>query len=154
MRSSLPKVLHQVAGRSLLVHVIEAASALEPEHMVVVVGHARDQVIAHVAEFAPWAMTVVQAEQRGTGHALRVAIADLGSRGISLSSGPVVVLTGDTPLLTGDTLRRLVQEHEDSSAQATVLTARVADPSGYGRILRDDGGSPGAHRRAQGCAAG
>ena len=141
MRSSLPKVLHQVAGRSLLVHVIEAASALEPEHIVVVVGHERDQVIAHVAEFAPWAMTVVQAEQRGTGHALRVAIADLGSRGISLSSGPVVVLTGDTPLLTGDTLRRLVQEHEDSSAQATVLTARVADPSGYGRILRDEAGN-------------
>ena len=140
MRSSLPKVLHQIAGRSLLVHVIEAASALEPEHIVIVVGHARDQVIAHVEEFAPWAMTVVQAEQRGTGHALRIAIADLGSQGISLSSGPVVVLTGDTPLLTGHTLQGLVHEHRQTAAKATVLTAHLADPTGYGRILRDGSG--------------
>lgn len=139
MRSTTPKVLHQVAGRSLLVHVIEAASALEPEHLVVVVGHGRDEVNAHVAEFAPWALTVVQAEQRGTGHALRVAITDLGTRGLALR-GPVMVLTGDTPLLRPGTLQRLLEEHQLSSAKATVLTARVTDPTGYGRVIRDEDG--------------
>ncbi|MBU6313393.1 MAG: NTP transferase domain-containing protein, partial [Actinomycetales bacterium] len=140
MRSTLPKVLHQVAGRSLLVHVIEAASALEPEHMVIVVGHGRDQVIAHVQEFAPWAVTVVQEEQRGTGHALRIALTDLRTRGVSLAGGPVIVLTGDTPLLTSVTLARLLAEHASTAATATVLTARVADPTGYGRVIRDDTG--------------
>lgn len=140
MRSATPKVLHQVAGRSLLVHVIEAASALEPEHMVVVVGHGRDQVIAHVQEFAPWAVTVVQEEQRGTGHALRIALSDLRDRGLSLAAGPVIVLTGDTPLLTSDTLVRLLLEHASAAAKATVLTARVPDPTGYGRVIRDDAG--------------
>lgn len=140
MRSSQPKVLHQIAGRSLLVHVIEAASALEPEHMVIVVGHGRDQVIAHVQEFAPWAITVVQSEQRGTGHALRIAISELVQRDL-VPSGPIVVLTGDTPLLAPQTLQQLVLDHQVASAQATVLTARVADPSGYGRIIRDGNGN-------------
>ena len=141
MRSATPKVLHMVAGRSLLGHVIEAASALEPEHLVVVVGHGRDLVSAHVAEIAPWATTVVQHEQRGTGHAVRVALDDLGVRGVAVSSGPVVVLTGDTPLLTGQTLVQLLAEHSAASASATVLTARVADSAGYGRIIRDVDGS-------------
>lgn len=141
MRSATPKVLHMVAGRSLLGHVIEAASALEPEHLVVVVGHGRDLVVAHVAEIAPWAMTVVQHEQRGTGHAVRVALDELGARGIATSSGPIVVLTGDTPLLTGQTLIRLLAEHGAASASATVLTAQVVDPAGYGRIIRDVDGS-------------
>ena len=140
MRSAVPKVLHQVAGRSLLIHVIEAASTLEPEHLVVVVGHGREQVIAHVEEFAPWAITVVQEEQRGTGHALAVALGDLHGRGVSLAAGPVIVLTGDTPLLTGDTLVRLLAEHSSATAKATVLTARVPDPTGYGRVIRDDAG--------------
>jgi bifunctional UDP-N-acetylglucosamine pyrophosphorylase/glucosamine-1-phosphate N-acetyltransferase len=143
MRSALPKVLHQVAGRSLLVHVIEAASALEPEHIVIVVGHGRDQVISHIQEFVPWAVTVVQEEQRGTGHALRIALGDLRTRGVSLSGGPVVVLTGDTPLLTGDTLVRLLLEHSSAAAKATVLTAQVADPAGYGRVIRDEAGRLG-----------
>jgi bifunctional UDP-N-acetylglucosamine pyrophosphorylase/glucosamine-1-phosphate N-acetyltransferase len=136
MRSALPKVLHQIAGRSLLVHVIEAASALEPEHLIVVVGHGREQVIAHVAEFAPWAATVVQTEQRGTGHALRIAMAELPGL-----VGPIVVLTGDTPLLTRGTLERLLVDHQSAGAQATVLTARVADPTGYGRVVRDGSGA-------------
>jgi bifunctional UDP-N-acetylglucosamine pyrophosphorylase/glucosamine-1-phosphate N-acetyltransferase len=141
MRSATPKVLHSVAGRSLLGHVLEAAAAAEPEHVIVVVGHGRDLVAAHVEEIAPWALIVVQEEQRGTGHAVRIALTDLESRGISLANGPVVVLTGDTPLLTGQTLLSLLQEHDLSQARATVLTAQLGDPSGYGRIVRDDSGN-------------
>ena len=140
MRSSLPKVLHPIAGRSLVGHVLEAAAALEPEHMVVVVGHGRDQVTAHLAEIAPWALIVVQEEQRGTGHAVRIALDDLAGRGVSLASGPVVVLTGDTPLLSGSTLLDLLQDHADAVAKATVLTATLPDATGYGRIVRDANG--------------
>ncbi len=141
MKSATPKVLHPVAGRTLLGHVIEAASTLEPHHLVVVVGHGRDAVCAHIEEVAPWAITVVQAEQNGTGHAVGIALADLAERGIPVVDGPIVVLTGDTPLLTGRTLVGLLLEHESTSAQATVLTARLTDPSGYGRIVRADDGS-------------
>ncbi|MCX6431471.1 MAG: bifunctional UDP-N-acetylglucosamine diphosphorylase/glucosamine-1-phosphate N-acetyltransferase GlmU [Actinobacteria bacterium] len=141
MKSATPKVLHPVAGRTLLGHVIEAASTLEPHHLVVVVGHGRDAVCAHIEEVAPWAITVFQAEQNGTGHAVGIALADLAERGIPVIDGPVVVLTGDTPLLTGRTLVGLLLEHESTSATATVLTARLADPSGYGRIVRAGDGS-------------
>ena len=137
MKSATPKVLHTVAGRSLLGHVIEAASSIEPQHLVIVVGHGREQVAAHVSEIAPWALTVVQERQGGTGHAVRIALDDLVARGISLVDGPVVVLTADTPLLTGTTLTTLLVEHSGTSAAATVLTARLADPTGYGRIVRD-----------------
>jgi len=132
MRSALPKVLHEVAGRSLLGHVIEAAAHIEPEHIVVVIGHGREQVAAHLAEIAPWVLTVVQEEQLGTGHAVRIALHDLAARGAQLS-GPVVVVTGDTPLLRGETLSGLMAAH---SGACTVLTARIADPTGYGRIVR------------------
>ena len=149
MRSATPKVLHSVAGRSLVGHVIEAASTLEPLHLVVVVGHGRDLVIEHVNEIAPWAITVVQEEQRGTGHAVRVALDELDVRGVDLDSGPVVVLTGDTPLLTGSTLVALMTDHSSASASATVLTAQLADPTGYGRVIRDASGAviyrPTAH---------
>ncbi len=141
MRSATPKVLHSVAGRSLLGHVIEAASTLEPLHLVVVVGHGRDLVIEHVGEIAPWAMTVVQEEQRGTGHAVRVALDALAGQNMDLGSGPVVILTGDTPLLTGATLVSLMSDHASSSASATVLTAHLTDPTGYGRIVREAEGA-------------
>ena len=141
MKSDTPKVLHSMAGRSLLGHVIEAASTLEPQHLVVVVGHGRDQVQEHIDEIAPWAVTVVQEQQNGTGHAVRVALHGLAERGIAVSDGPVVVLTGDTPLLTGQTLVGLLLEHESTAAAATVLTARLDDPTGYGRIVRSADGS-------------
>ena len=141
MKSRTPKVLHSVAGRTLLGHVIEAASSLEPQHLVVVTGHGRDAVQAHIDEVAPWAITVIQEEQNGTGHAVRIALAHLAARGIGTSDGPVVVLTGDTPLLTGATLVGLMMEHDASSARATVLTARLPDPTGYGRIVRSDSGA-------------
>ena len=132
MKSALPKVLHSIAGRSLVGHVIEAAAHLEPEHVVVVVGHGREHVVEHLAEVAPWVLTVVQEEQLGTGHAVRVALEDLLGRGATID-GPVVVLTGDTPLLTGETLSGMLVAHDSA---CTVLTARVQDPSGYGRIIR------------------
>ena len=144
MKSATPKVLHAVAGRSLLGHVIEAASAVEPQHLMVVVGHGRDEVTEHVHEIAPWALTVVQETQNGTGHALRIALDDLSARGIGVNEGPVVVLTGDTPLLTGATLASLLLEHDATHAAATVLTARLDDPTGYGRIVRDGSGSVSA----------
>lgn len=136
MKSAIPKILHPVAGRSLLGHVIEAAAHIEPEHVMVVVGHGREQVAAHLAEVAPWVLTVVQEEQRGTGHAVRIALEDLAARGAS-PDGPIVVLTGDTPLLTGATLDGLMAAH---SGACTVLTARVTSPSGYGRIVRSGAG--------------
>jgi bifunctional UDP-N-acetylglucosamine pyrophosphorylase/glucosamine-1-phosphate N-acetyltransferase len=151
MKSSTPKVLHAMAGRSLVGHVIEAAASLEPHHLVVVVGHGRDAVTAHIEEVAPWAVTVVQEQQNGTGHAVRVALEGLSERGIEVDSGPVVVLTGDTPLLTGGTLVNLMLEHDATSASATVLTTRLDDPTGYGRIVRSDDGSVAAiveHRDA------
>jgi bifunctional UDP-N-acetylglucosamine pyrophosphorylase/glucosamine-1-phosphate N-acetyltransferase len=134
MKSALPKVLHPIAGRSLVGHVIEAAAHVEPEHVVVVVGHGRDLVVEHLSEVAPWVLTVVQEEQLGTGHAVRVALEDLLGRGATID-GPVVVLTGDTPLLTGETLSGMLSAHDSA---CTVLTARVPDPAGYGRVIRVD----------------
>jgi bifunctional UDP-N-acetylglucosamine pyrophosphorylase/glucosamine-1-phosphate N-acetyltransferase len=135
MKSATPKVLHEVGGRSLVGHVVAAVQSLEPEHLVVVVGHGREQVSAHLAEIAPEAVSVVQEQQDGTGHAVRVALEGLGD--VDLSSGPVVVVAGDTPLLTGETLASLISAHADAGAVSTVLTAVVDDPAGYGRVLRD-----------------
>ena len=140
MRSATPKVLHAIAGRSLIGHVLEAASAVDPSHVVVVIGHARDQVLAHLEEVAPWVDTVVQEEQRGTGHAVRIALAALASAQ-ALASAPVVVLSGDTPLLTGATVRELVDAHLSTGAAATLLTAVLGDPAGYGRVVRAADGS-------------
>ena len=141
MRSSMPKVLHPIAGRSLVGHVVHAAAHTQPGHVVVVVGHGRDHVRAHLEAIAPWVVTVVQEEQLGTGHAVRVALAGISDRGLVMPAGPIVVLTGDTPLLTGDTVQTLVDEHVASGAAATVLTTVMEDPTGYGRIVRDSSGS-------------
>ncbi|MGA8113907.1 MAG: bifunctional UDP-N-acetylglucosamine diphosphorylase/glucosamine-1-phosphate N-acetyltransferase GlmU [Actinocatenispora sp.] len=132
MRSSTPKVLHQVLGRSLLGHVLAAADPLQARRTMVVVGAGADAVKAHLAEVAPAAEAVFQAEQRGTGHATRVAVEQAPE-----ASGTVVVLTGDTPLLRPDTLAELVRTHEELGFAATVLTAAPEDPSGLGRIIRD-----------------
>ncbi len=136
MKSATPKVLHQIAGRSLLGHVIEAAATIEPEHLVVVVGHGGDQVIAHLDEVAPWVATVEQTQRNGTGHAVRIALEFLSERGVETGEAPVVVLTGDTPLLTGDSLVTMLTSHVASAAQVTVLTTELTNPFGYGRIIR------------------
>jgi len=136
MRSSTPKVLHEVGGRSLLGHVLAAAADLDPERLLVVVGHRRDHVIEHLKLLAPDALSAVQEDQLGTGHAVRIALAELPPL-----QGTVVVTTADTPLLTGATLAGLVAEHVRAAAAATVLTAEVASPGDLGRVVRDADGS-------------
>ncbi|MFE2265639.1 bifunctional UDP-N-acetylglucosamine diphosphorylase/glucosamine-1-phosphate N-acetyltransferase GlmU [Streptomyces griseosporeus] len=137
MKSATPKVLHEICGRSLVGHVLAAARELDPENLVVVVGHAREKVTAHLAEAAPGVRTAVQAEQNGTGHAVRMALEELGG-GVD---GTVVVVCGDTPLLSGDTLKQLAATHGADGNAVTVLTAEVPDATGYGRIVRDDSGA-------------
>jgi len=99
MKSAMPKVMHPLLGRSMLGHVLEALSALGPARSIVVVGHAADQLTEHLAHIAPHARAVLQEDQRGTGHATRVAVEAAG-----LTSGTVIVAFGDTPLLRADTL--------------------------------------------------
>ncbi|MEU9283719.1 bifunctional UDP-N-acetylglucosamine diphosphorylase/glucosamine-1-phosphate N-acetyltransferase GlmU [Streptomyces sp. NPDC048275] len=133
MKSATPKVLHDICGRSLVGHVLAAARELEPENLVVVVGHAREKVTAHLAEIDPGVRTAVQAEQNGTGHAVRMGLEELGGR----VDGTVVVVCGDTPLLSGETLKHLAATHTADGNAVTVLTAEVPDATGYGRIVRD-----------------
>ncbi|MFI8827645.1 bifunctional UDP-N-acetylglucosamine diphosphorylase/glucosamine-1-phosphate N-acetyltransferase GlmU [Streptomyces sp. NPDC053431] len=137
MKSKTPKVLHEIAGRSLVGHVVSAARELEPEDLVVVVGHAREQVKGHLDAFYAGTRTAVQEEQNGTGHAVRMALRELGRA----PEGTVVVVCGDTPLLSGETLRSLAGTHAADGNAVTVLTAEVPDSTGYGRIVRDASGA-------------
>ena len=140
MKSATPKVLHHIAGRSLLGHVLAAVEPLEAQQVVVVVGHGRDRVTDHVADLAPSAVCVIQDEQRGTGHAVRIALEALEAAETAEAAGPVVVLAGDTPLITTAALTDLLATHAESAAAATVLSAILDDPAGYGRIVRDAAG--------------
>jgi bifunctional UDP-N-acetylglucosamine pyrophosphorylase/glucosamine-1-phosphate N-acetyltransferase len=134
MQSDLAKVLHPVLGRPMLDHVIDAVQGAGAHRIVVVVGHQAERVRTAVqgrgVEFA------LQAQQLGTGHAVRQAESLLAGAG-----GTVLVLCGDTPLLGSDTLRDLYATHRSTSASATVLTADLDDPTGYGRVLRAADGS-------------
>jgi len=132
MRSTTPKVLHQICGRSLLAHVLAAVAPLAPGRTAVVVGSGRAQVAELLGSQAAYALPVVQAEQRGTGHAVRLALQALGDL-----DGTVLVLPGDTPLVTSRTLDALVEQHVGDDAAATLLTAVLDDPTGYGRVIRD-----------------
>jgi bifunctional UDP-N-acetylglucosamine pyrophosphorylase/glucosamine-1-phosphate N-acetyltransferase len=130
MRSDLPKVLQPLAGRPLLAHVLDTAAGLKPRRILVVHGHGGEQVRAAFAGRAvDW---VHQAEQRGTGHAVRLAL-----RGVSRQD-VVLVLCGDVPLIRAPILKKLVSLAE--AGKLAVLTSELEDPSGYGRIIRDDGG--------------
>ncbi|HEX7187431.1 MAG TPA: bifunctional UDP-N-acetylglucosamine diphosphorylase/glucosamine-1-phosphate N-acetyltransferase GlmU [Actinomycetes bacterium] len=133
MRSSIPKVLHPVGGRTLVHHAVVAAAALEPVHLAVVVGHGRDQVTSHLQEVAPTATPVVQDQQLGTGHAVQCALESLPEL-----DGTVVVTYGDVPLLTAEVLQSLLDAHAEQGNAVTILTAHLADPDGYGRVLRGD----------------
>ncbi|WP_234533369.1 bifunctional UDP-N-acetylglucosamine diphosphorylase/glucosamine-1-phosphate N-acetyltransferase GlmU [Streptomyces shenzhenensis] len=133
MKSATPKVLHEICGRSLVGHVLAASRELDPENLIVVVGHAREQVAAHLGEVDATVRTAVQERQNGTGHAVRMALEELGGA----VDGTVVVVCGDTPLLTGATLRGLTKAHQGDGNAVTVLTAEVPDATGYGRIVRD-----------------
>ena len=132
MKSATPKVLHTVAGRRMLDHVLAAADALAPASVTIVVGHdggrVRDAYVGRRVGF------VVQEPQRGTGHALLQTEPTLKD-----ATGTLLLLSGDVPLLSAPTLKRLVAQHQAAAAAATVLTATVHNPHGYGRIVRDDG---------------
>jgi len=132
MKSSTPKVLHSIAGRSLVGHVLSAVSALSPVQVRVVVGAGREQVEAHLSEVAPHVTTVFQEKRGGTGHATQLALDGLKA------SGTILVLAGDTPMLTGSSLSQLLIEHHAGGFTASVLTAEHPDPTGYGRIIRAD----------------
>jgi bifunctional UDP-N-acetylglucosamine pyrophosphorylase/glucosamine-1-phosphate N-acetyltransferase len=134
--ATLPKVMHGFAGRSLLGHVLASARGLGAGRTVVVVGHRREQVTEHLAAISAEAIAVVQHEQRGTGHAVRVALAAVPAT----SDGIVVVLPGDAPLLAPETLADLVRSHRESKAAVTLLTSVVTDPTGYGRVIRGSAG--------------
>jgi bifunctional UDP-N-acetylglucosamine pyrophosphorylase/glucosamine-1-phosphate N-acetyltransferase len=132
MKSQLPKVLHSIAGRSLLGHVLNALSAINPESVRVVVGSGREMVEAHLAQIAPDAIAIFQAERNGTGHAVQIALE--GIKG----NGQVLILAGDTPMLSGETLKEFVAAHIAGGFSASVMTAEHPDPTGYGRIIRGD----------------
>jgi len=133
MKSALPKVLHRVGGKSMLQHVLDAANKAGSEKNIVVVGFGGQTVkeaIGSQAEF------VVQEEQLGTGHAVMQA-----EQLLKEFDGTVMVLCGDTPLLQGDLIAKLYNEHKQAGAKATVLTAKMPDATGYGRIIRTANGA-------------
>jgi bifunctional UDP-N-acetylglucosamine pyrophosphorylase / glucosamine-1-phosphate N-acetyltransferase len=132
MKSAVPKVLHEVAGRSLLWHAVTAAQSLRPDQLVVVVRHGRDAVVEHLGLQAPEALIAEQDAIPGTGRATQCGLAVAGSP----ESGTVIVTYGDVPLLTPATLAELAEVHSRGGNAVTVLTAHVADPTGYGRIVR------------------
>jgi len=133
MKSQRPKVLHRVLGGALIDCVLRAADALEPETTTLVVGHGADQVRQHLAGH-PGLQFAVQSPQLGTAHALQQAETALTGR-----QGTVILLSGDVPRLRTDTLGRLAAAHRAAGAAATVVTATVERPYGYGRIVRVDG---------------
>ena len=133
MKSALPKVLHRIGGRSLIAHVLGAADSLAPATVTVVVGHGADTLKEHL-EGRPDIRTVVQEPQLGTAHALRQTEDAL--RGLK---GTLILLSGDVPLLRPSTLQKLVETHRRANAAATVVTATVERPYGYGRVVRTGG---------------
>jgi bifunctional UDP-N-acetylglucosamine pyrophosphorylase/glucosamine-1-phosphate N-acetyltransferase len=131
MKSTLPKVLHRVAGVPMIEYVLSVASQLSPSSTTVVVGHGADAVQAALST-RPRLSFVLQQPQLGTAHAL-LTTAPL----LEAEAGTVVLLSGDVPLLSGETLQNLIDKHDRTQAAASVVTAVVGDPSGYGRIVRD-----------------
>ena len=131
MRSFRPKVLHELAGLPMLAHVLRTAQALQPARLAVVVRHERDAVAAAVSEHAPEALLVDQDDVAGTGRALEVAVQALAD-----FEGDVLVLSGDVPGTGAPTLVPLLALHRSGGHAVTIVTARPADPAGYGRVLR------------------
>nr|WP_082227305.1 bifunctional UDP-N-acetylglucosamine diphosphorylase/glucosamine-1-phosphate N-acetyltransferase GlmU [Demequina rhizosphaerae] len=157
MRSATPKVLHSIAGRSLVAHALAAAAELDPGRTVVVVRHEREAVASHIGTVAPHALIADQDEVPGTGSAVRcglstldattvaaaVAAGAIGDRAVldNQVQGSVVVTSGDVPLVDGALLGSLVAAHEEQGNAVTVLTAEVPDATGYGRIVRGTDGA-------------
>jgi len=135
MRSGRAKLLHELGGRPLVRYPLAALAPLSPARVVLVVGHQGDEMRAAAAASGLPIRTVLQAEQRGTGHAVQCAAPALED-----FDGDVLVMNGDVPLVTTATLRRLVETHRADNADLTLVTMRFEDPTSYGRILRDAGG--------------
>ena len=137
MKSKTMKVLHPISGRSMIGHVLQAVAALEPHRVVAVVGTQRDQVGPHIQELLPSVLLAVQESQDGTGHAVRIAWEALDPAD---RTGTVLVAYGDTPLLEGESLRAFAEDHAAAGRGVSILSGVVANPHGYGRVLRDDSG--------------
>ncbi|KAB3523092.1 bifunctional UDP-N-acetylglucosamine diphosphorylase/glucosamine-1-phosphate N-acetyltransferase GlmU [Corynebacterium sp. zg254] len=139
MKSATQKTLHAIGGRTLLSHSIHAAAGIDPQHIVTVIGHGREQVgpaVEAVAdELGRPVATAIQEEQNGTGHAMQCAMTQL-----EVFEGTIIVTNGDVPLLTADTLDKLHQAHTHNPTAVTVLTVRQDNPTGYGRIIRTEDG--------------
>ncbi|MFO0973126.1 MAG: NTP transferase domain-containing protein [Phycisphaerae bacterium] len=134
MKSALPKVMHEVCGRAMLAYVLDACRAAGLGRIVVVVGYGKESVI-EAFRGARDVTFVEQREQKGTGHAVQMAEPALRGNG-----GAVVVIAGDMPLVRGETLAELLATHAREQASAAIATTVLADPAGYGRIVRDDAG--------------
>lgn len=132
MKSRLPKVLHKVGGKAMVERVLDTVNAVGVDRSVVIVGFGGEEVRAYLGDRCEY---VTQAEQKGTGHAVREAKPVLGD-----FDGTIVLMCGDTPLVTEDTIKALLNEHAATGAAATVLTAHMENPTGYGRIIRDEEG--------------
>ncbi|HZN69125.1 MAG TPA: NTP transferase domain-containing protein [Tepidisphaeraceae bacterium] len=131
MKSKCPKALHEVCGKPMLQFVLDACYEAGCQRVLLVVGHGKDEIIAHFGrdERIQW---VEQAEQLGTGHAARVCEPQLRQH-----HGDVFILTGDAPLIRGEVLRTLLRTHREEHANASMATAILDDPTGYGRVVRD-----------------
>jgi len=136
MRSETAKVLHELSGIPLLGHVLATASALQPEHLAVVLRHHRDAVAGVVTDYVPDAILVDQDDIPGTGRALELALAALPST----FAGDVVVMSGDVPLLDSDTIQAVVDHHRSEGSALTLMSTIPEDPTGYGRVIRNDRG--------------
>jgi bifunctional UDP-N-acetylglucosamine pyrophosphorylase/glucosamine-1-phosphate N-acetyltransferase len=150
MKSPLPKVLHTIAGRPLLAYALDAAFEAGVARCVAVVGHGREQVEAALEErFAGRVTTALQAEQRGTGHAVQCA---MESAALASFEGNVVILMGDCPLIPTESLRALMDALPPEGPDLAMLTSRLDHPHGYGRVLRDSQGRVRAIREQRDCS--
>jgi UDP-N-acetylglucosamine pyrophosphorylase len=134
--SSKAKVMYEVLGKPMVHYVVDLAKMLEVSRVIVIVGYQRDTVIQYLQNTHPSVEIAVQADQLGTGHAIMQAEAPLKD-----FSGDVVVLSGDVPLLTVESMQELIDHHRQTEASATILTADFTDTTGYGRIIRNEDGS-------------
>ena len=142
MKSARAKVLHEIAGRTMLEHALVAVAGAGVHTTVAVVGHDREQVSDAITAYDPSVVQAVQEQQNGTGHAVHVALESLDSP----PEGTVLVTYADVPLLSAQTLSELLVDHRAAGRTVTILTAQVDDPNGYGRILRADDGAVTAIR--------
>ena len=132
MKSKKYKVLHEVAGKPMVEHVLESVKGSGVDQVVTIVGHGAESVKGHLGERSLYSF---QEEQLGTAHAVQMAKSHLEDK-----EGTTIVVCGDTPLITKETLETLIAHHEDANAQATVLSASIQQPYGYGRIVRNASG--------------